>query len=334
MEQLSREELFVGCVLEHTHGMLALRSALACSHPCIAGAAAMVAIQMTRCGRGRYTMLEHGCVPALMARCSAVEPLELRGATMHALCSILSGPEAGWHVHNLKPLLTCDTLMAVGEACLTSTVDKLERLGDALGVLDVAGVAGDLRHELNAAEEAMKGLPDAEVAESQSVLHALEILFERLEVLKDATVRLQHTLMPLQQLKATSLFIACAPSKAALRTTHTRVSAASWERAREHGEALLAVSDMAANLAAEHASMRETYDVVSHVKVALHHELKTSQLLQRQAERLRAATSNNTNMTHLLELERANLEAHQVEFCSSKKKTATCTMEKDYTLTI
>ena len=146
----AREEVYISRVLQDAHGTEVLCEAVACRHACVAAAAAVVIRQLSSSGHARHTLIGAGCVAALMARCSLAEPCLLRSAATEALQALTNGVEARCHLHSLKPLLTRETLLALGAACLTSTVQKLVDLLVSLSTCNLQEIMTLLQVESDA----------------------------------------------------------------------------------------------------------------------------------------------------------------------------------------
>jgi len=158
---LAKEELFIEQLLGHAAGMRAVRLALASPLHWLAAAAAGVVSAMAASAKARHQLLAQGggFLDTLLLRCRVGEPLHLRNAAVQALHALMRGPEAQQHLHHIRRLLTRDSLLAVGAACLTTTHEKLQRLEAMLGGCDIAQVLASVESERDAHARALEDVP-------------------------------------------------------------------------------------------------------------------------------------------------------------------------------
>ena len=308
----AREEVYITRVLQHMHGTEVLRDALACRHACIASAAAVVVRQFSSSGNARHTLIGAGCVPALMARCSFAEPCLLRSAAVEALQALTSGAEAHWHVHNLRPLLTRETLLALGAACLTSTVQKLEDILVSLGTCHVDRAMTHLQEQRDALKLSLS-LATSEVSDQLfACLESVASILDRRSGTQEAILRLQRALQPVQQGRFASLLTTSnQPAIVTGPDGQDKISATSWESMCAHTQTLLALAEVAENVEQEAAGLAQEHQHLCQRRQILDRHLKHSKQQQRAAERMVSASSANAKVSSLLETERQRMQAEQ-----------------------
>ena len=290
---LGKEPSFIDELVLDAPALRALCLSLTSRSSSIASAAAGVVAVLASSGNARHKLLSQGqgFLEQLMVRCSVGETIELRSAAAQALHALVRGPEARRHLHNLKRLLSRNSLLALGAACLTTTWDKLRQLEASIRGCNVVQVIAEVEQAMN--------------AHAISLDEAPSVIFDEIKSSADSVVRLQKALDELEHEQA-SLPLTLPPASFAADNVSMTAFRMRFEDVSSHADSLLKASHLVARVAIERPNVQRQCRSACRLRDSVQKQLKSSRNQQRMSERLVSAA--NPGLSLILDDERAHLQ--------------------------
>lgn len=290
---LATEQSFIDELVTNAGCLGAVGLALAADNPFIASAAAGVVAAMASSGHARHKLLTRGqgFVQELMARCRVGEIIHLRSAAMQALHALVRGPEARQHLHSLKRLLTRDSLLALGAACLTPAHDKLKQLEAAIGGCDVVQVVAEVEQASAADAIILDGAPPG-------ILDEITSCAESVVRLREALAELNH--------EQTSLPLISPPALLSAERTSLEGFGLGVEDIPAHADSLLKASGIVVRVAIEQPKIERGLESLCCLRDYVDKLLRSRRAQQRLSERL--VTAAHPSVALILEDETSHLQ--------------------------
>ena len=292
IQNMLRESDFVVELLAQQEMTPALRWAMACSHSQIAAAAALVVQRVAGSPRGRSSMLQQGFLGSILLKCTPAEPAHVRAAATSALHSLMRGQEVYHHQGVVHRLLTTDALLCLGDAGLTSSMEKLLYIQSCISALPIDQLLQQLQ---------------AEHASQRKIFQVLsQDKFESMLSASKSIAQMQLALASLPRLQSSSAATTRMPLSRSSDQTSNSTSAI--HALCERVSWFLSLSDMIEVLAQEDVNLETAYQNALKLHHNIGQESERRKKHEQQTQRLLDVFEVSPSNSSLIEKERPLIE--------------------------